>query len=51
VHHIHHTARGKIPFSEKEVDNGNSTFDLLDKYLITITALIPKHSGMPGNTP
>ena len=49
---IHHSARGKIPFFlQKDVDNENATFDMLDKYLITITAIIANHNGMPGNTP
>jgi len=41
----------KYLFLEKDVDNENSTFDILDKYLIKVNAIIPKHSAMPGNTP
>ena len=51
IYHIHYTARGKIPFLEKDVGNENSTFDVLDKYLINTTGIIPKYGGVPGNTP
>lgn len=36
IYCIQHTARGKITFMEKDVDNENATFDILDKYIIKI---------------
>lgn len=51
IYLIHHTARGKIPGLEKDTDNENATFDILDNYLIKIKTIIPKYSGMPWNTP
>ena len=51
IYRIHHRARGKILFLEKDLDKENATFDILDKYLVKIKAIITKYSGMPGNTP